>query len=47
VHASSERDFDAIFGSLMQLRAGALVIAPDTLFTAHSKQLAALTVAWR
>jgi putative ABC transport system substrate-binding protein len=28
----------------MQLHAGALVIAPDQLFTSHSKQLAALTV---
>src|SRR5262249_18547705 len=44
VHASSERDFDAIFESVMQLRAGALVIGPDNLFSAHSKQLAALAV---
>ena len=44
VHASSERDFDAIFESVMQLRAGALVIGPDNLFSAHSKRLAALTV---
>jgi putative tryptophan/tyrosine transport system substrate-binding protein len=44
VHASSERDFDSIFESLIQLHAGALVIAPDNLFAFHSKQLAALTV---
>jgi putative ABC transport system substrate-binding protein len=44
MHASSERDFNAVFESLMQLHAGALVIAPDQLFTSHSKQLAALTV---
>ncbi len=44
VHASSDRDFDAIFEKLIQLRAGALVIGPDNLFTAHSKQLAMLTV---
>jgi putative ABC transport system substrate-binding protein len=44
VHASSERDFDAIFESVMQLRAGALVIGPDNLFSAHSKRLAALAV---
>jgi putative ABC transport system substrate-binding protein len=44
VHASSERDFDAIFESLIQLHVGALVIAPDNLFTAHSQQLATLTV---
>jgi putative ABC transport system substrate-binding protein len=42
VHASSERDLDAVFASLIQLHAGALVIAPDNLFTAHSQQLAAL-----
>jgi ABC-type uncharacterized transport system substrate-binding protein len=44
VHASSERDFDAVFKNLIQLRVGALVIAPDNFFTAHSQQLAALTV---
>jgi putative ABC transport system substrate-binding protein len=44
VHASSERDFDAIFESVMQLRAGALVIGPDNLFSARSKRLAALAV---
>ena len=44
LHASSERDFDAIFESLSQLHANALDIAPDNLFTAHSEQLAALSV---
>jgi len=44
VNATSGRDFDAIFERLTQLRAGALVIAPDNLFTSHSKQIAALTV---
>jgi putative tryptophan/tyrosine transport system substrate-binding protein len=44
LHASSERDFDAVFESLIQLHAGALVIAPDNFFTAHSQQLGALTV---
>jgi len=44
MHASSDHDFDAIFERLIQLHAGALVIGPDNLFTAHSKQLAALTV---
>src|SRR5262249_24003920 len=29
VHASSDRDFDAVFERLIQLRAGALVIGPD------------------
>jgi putative tryptophan/tyrosine transport system substrate-binding protein len=44
LRASSERDFDDVFASLIKLQAGALVIAPDNLFTSHSKQLAALTV---
>ena len=44
VHASSDRDFDAVFEKLIQLHAGALVIGPDNLFTAHSEQLAMLTV---
>jgi putative ABC transport system substrate-binding protein len=44
LHASSERDFDKIFENLSQLHAAALSIAPDNLFTAHSEQLAALTV---
>ena len=33
-----------IFEQLVQLHAGALVIGPDNLFTAHSEQLAHLTV---
>src|SRR5262245_50802341 len=44
LHASSDRDFDAAFAKLSQLRAGALVIAPDNIFNAHMEQLAALTV---
>jgi len=44
VHASSDRDFDAVFEKLVQIHAGALVIGPDNIFTAHSEQLAMLTV---
>jgi putative ABC transport system substrate-binding protein len=44
LRASSEADFDEVFESLIKLHVGALVIAPDNLFTAHSEQLAALTV---
>jgi putative tryptophan/tyrosine transport system substrate-binding protein len=44
LHASSERDFDAVFEDLRQLHADALAIAPDNFFTAQSEQLAALTV---
>jgi putative ABC transport system substrate-binding protein len=42
LHASTERDFDAAFASMVQLRAGALVIGPDALFTSRSEQLGAL-----
>jgi ABC-type uncharacterized transport system substrate-binding protein len=44
VQASSDRDFDAVFDRLIQLRAGALVIGPDNLFTIHKEKLAKLTV---
>jgi putative ABC transport system substrate-binding protein len=44
LHASSERDFDTVFATLAQLRAGALVIGPDVFYNARSEQLAALTV---
>jgi ABC-type uncharacterized transport system substrate-binding protein len=44
VHASSDRDFDAIFERLIELHVGALVIGPDTLFSIHKEQLAKLTV---
>jgi putative tryptophan/tyrosine transport system substrate-binding protein len=44
LHASSEREIEAAFATLVKLRAGGLVIMPDQLFIARSKQLAALTV---
>jgi putative ABC transport system substrate-binding protein len=44
LYASNERDFDAAFPTLNQLRAGALVIGTDPLFTSRLEQLAALTV---
>jgi putative tryptophan/tyrosine transport system substrate-binding protein len=43
VHASTARDFDPVFASLLQLRASGLVVASDTFFATHSEQLAALT----
>jgi putative ABC transport system substrate-binding protein len=42
LHASAERDLDMVFATLVQLRAGALVIAPDPFFTTRSEQLATL-----
>jgi putative ABC transport system substrate-binding protein len=44
LHASTERDFDTVFATLAQLRAGALVLGPDIFFNARSEQLAALTI---
>ena len=44
VKASAEGDFDAVFATLTQLRAGALVIGADALFIEQSKQLAELAV---
>ena len=44
LHASTERDLDAVFVTLLQLRAGGLVVASDGFFATHSEQLATLTV---
>jgi putative ABC transport system substrate-binding protein len=44
LHASTDRDFDTVFAALVQLRAGALVIGPDTFFNTRSEQLAALSL---
>jgi putative tryptophan/tyrosine transport system substrate-binding protein len=44
LYASTERDFDTVFATLVQLRAGGLVISPDAFFYARIEQLAALTV---
>ncbi|MGA7532438.1 MAG: ABC transporter substrate-binding protein [Pseudolabrys sp.] len=42
--ASVERDFDAVFAKLHELKAGALIIVQDVFFNTQSQQLAALTV---
>ena len=42
LNASSERDFDGVFEKVVQLRAGGLVVASDSLFTSRHEQLAAL-----
>jgi putative tryptophan/tyrosine transport system substrate-binding protein len=44
LQARSEHDFGPTFAKLVELRARALIIAPDQLFTAHSKRLAELTL---
>jgi putative tryptophan/tyrosine transport system substrate-binding protein len=44
VNASTERDFDAVFAKLIQLRAGGLVIGAGDLFSSRSEQLAALAL---
>ena len=44
LHASTERDFEPVFATLVQLRADALVISPDIFFLSRTEQLAALTL---
>jgi putative ABC transport system substrate-binding protein len=44
LHASTDRELDAVFANPGELRAGGLVIGPDSFFTSRSKQLAALTL---
>jgi putative ABC transport system substrate-binding protein len=44
LHASADRDFETVFATLAQLRAGALLTNPDAFLNSRSKQLAALTV---
>jgi putative tryptophan/tyrosine transport system substrate-binding protein len=44
LHASTDRDLDPIFATVLQLRADALVISPDVFFNTRSEQLAALSL---
>ena len=44
LQASTERDFDEVFADVAKLRAGALVIGPDSLFTNRQKDLAAMAL---
>jgi ABC-type uncharacterized transport system substrate-binding protein len=44
LNASVERDFDAVFAKLGELKASALIIGQDVYFNAESARLAALTV---
>jgi putative ABC transport system substrate-binding protein len=47
LRAGSEGDFTTVFATFTQLRAEALVIGTDTLFTSRSEELAALAVRHR
>jgi ABC-type uncharacterized transport system substrate-binding protein len=44
LHASTDGDFDTVFASLVQLRAGGLVIGGDPFFNSRSEQLGTLTL---
>ena len=44
LHASTEADFEAAFATAAQLRAAALVIGADPLFSSHAAQLGALAL---
>ena len=48
VHASSADELDSVFATLSQLKADALLIAPDGLFIIRAAQVAALSVShWK
>jgi putative ABC transport system substrate-binding protein len=44
LHASTEPDLEAVFATLVQLRASGLVIGTDTFFNSQSRKLAALSL---
>jgi putative ABC transport system substrate-binding protein len=44
LRASTEREIDDAFASLVQARAGGMVIGPDPFFVSRTEQLVALTV---
>ena len=44
LNASTDRDFDTVFATLVQLRPAPLMIMPDVLFTTRAEQLAALSL---
>jgi putative ABC transport system substrate-binding protein len=44
LNASTEQEIDTAFATVVQLRAGGLVIVPDAFFASRSKRLAALAL---
>ena len=44
LHASTERDFDSAFATLVKVGAGGLVIGGDVLFVSGEKQIAKLAI---
>jgi putative ABC transport system substrate-binding protein len=44
LHASTERDLDTVFATLLELRAGGLVIGTDSFFNTRKEQLATLSL---
>jgi putative ABC transport system substrate-binding protein len=44
LQASTERDLDAVFATMLQLGAGALVISPESLFALQSERLGLLAL---
>jgi len=44
LHASTDRDFDAVFARLVQLRTAGLVIGGDPFFNSRAERLGALTL---
>ena len=44
LYASTERDIDAAFAALVQVRAGGLVIGPDAFLRSSTEQIAALAL---
>jgi putative ABC transport system substrate-binding protein len=47
LEASSERDFEAVFRTVVSQQDGALIVAPDAFFVAHRAQIADLATRYR
>jgi putative ABC transport system substrate-binding protein len=47
LNASTERDFDSVFSTSIQLRAAGLIIGPSTSFVGRTEELAALAIRYK